>query len=283
MGTSQLTAAIAALSTLLVAAAVVGWGTSRARRPDATLLWARTHGLALTPGNQALVRWYVLLSGTLRMVGAVSGAVIGSLADRAFGVDTSAGTGFWMWVVAGWMSGGWWAWRQVVDGLPQGSAARLVPRRLADYAPAAARWGPVAGGLVLTATAMGTAAIEGTTPWTVLAVVAAVATPMLAHRAERSVVDRRQPAAPDELVAADDAIRSATIHLVGAGSCAALLLASVALWQQAIGPDRPLPYGLRGWVPLLLVVTAYLASSYLANRPWRVRRDEPVGQVGQIA
>ncbi len=277
MEPTLVTIAVATLSTLVLAAAVIGWGTARVARPGTIDLWARRHSLVVTSGNRPLIRWYVTLAGTLRITGAVSGAIIGSLADRAFGIDTTAGAGFWMWVVAGWMSGGWWAWRQVAAMAPPGVGARLVPRRLADYAPLAARWGPPVGGCVLAATALGTAAVDGRTTWTAVALVAAVAIPPLSLRAARSVVDRRQSAVGEDLVAADDAIRSATVHLVGAGACAGLLLAAVALWQATVDPAHPLPYGLRGWVPAVLLLGAYLTGTYLANRPWRVRRGPLAG------
>jgi hypothetical protein len=273
-------AAIAAAFTVVVAAVVVvGWGTRRVRRPEATVLWARAHGLTLTAANAALARWYVLLAGTLRVVGAVSGALVGSLADRAFGIDTSAGTGFWMWASIGWVSGGWWAWRQVADALPAAPTARLVPRHLPDYAPLAARWGPAAGGTVLAVAAIATAMVDTRSTWTTIAVLVAAIAPVAAHRGAMAVVDHRQPAADEDLVAADDAIRSSTIHLVGAGSCTALLLAAVALWQTAIDPTRPLPYGIRGWLPLAVVLAAYVTARYLTNRPWRVRRQSATGRI----
>jgi uncharacterized integral membrane protein len=251
---------------------VIGWGTRKVDRPETIALWARRRGIVVTPHNAALVRWYVPLAGTLRVVGAVSGAVVGSLADRALGVDTSAGAGFWMWVVLGWMTGGWWAAQQIAGALPSDGGALLVARTDADYAPGTTRWGPIVGSLALAAVAIGGAVVTEPTGWTALALASAAIAPAAAHRTARRTIDRRQPAAHPDLLAADDAIRSTTVQLIGAGTTAALLLAAAALWATAMDEVDRLPFGLRGWPLIVLLLGGYLAGTYLANRPWRVRR-----------
>lgn len=258
--------------TLLLITSVIGWGTRKVDRPETIALWARRRSLRITPHNAALVRWYVPLAGTLRVVGAVSGAVIGALVDRALAIDTSAGAGFWMWVVVGWVTGGWWAAQQVVGALPADGGALLVARTDADYAPSTARRGPIAGGVALASVAIGGALVTEPSGWSALALAAAVVAPAAAHRTARRTIDRRQPAAHPDLLAADDAIRSTTVQLVGAGTTAALLLAASALWSTAMDEVERLPFGLRGWPVFVLVLGGYLAGTYLANRPWRVRR-----------
>lgn len=271
---------IGATFSLLVIASVIGAATRNVDRPETLELWARTRGVRITEHNAALLRWYVPLAGTLRVVGAVSGAVIGSLADRALGLDTSAGAGFWAWVALGWVSGGWWAAEQVARALPPGDgAALLVAREPGDYAPGATRWGPFAAAVVLVATAAVASAASGSRTWAVAALAIGFGAAMLQRHLARRVVDRRQPAAHPDVIAADDAIRSATLHLLGAGTTAALLLAAAALWLGAMDDLRGLPFGARGWLPLALVLGGYVASGYLANRPWRVRRSPTPGRL----
>lgn len=277
---SALAASVGTILSLLLITAVIGWATRNVARPETLDLWARTRGVRVTEHNRALLRWYVPLAGTLRVVGAVSGAVIGSLADRALGLDTSAGAGFWAWVALGWVSGGWWAAEQVARALPPGDGtALLVARTAGDYAPGIARWGPFGAAVVLVATATAAAIATGTRTWAIAAAVVAAGLAVLEHRLAGRVVDRRQPAAHPDVIGADDAIRSATLHLLGAGTTAALLLAAAALWLGVIDDLQGLPFGARGWLPLALVLGGYVASGYLANRPWRVRRGPAPGRL----
>jgi hypothetical protein len=277
---SVLAAVVGGAFSLLLITSVIGWATRNVDRPEAIDLWARTRGVHLTAHNTALLRWYVPLAGTLRVVGAVSGAVIGSLADRALGLDTSAGAGFWAWVALGWVSGGWWAAEQVARSLPPADgAALLVARTSSDYAPGIARWGPFGAAALLLATAIGAAMATGTRSWALASTVVAVGVPLLQLHLAHRVVGRRQPAAHPDVIAADDAIRSATLHLLGAGTTAALLLAAAALWLGVGDQVRGLPFGARGWLPLALLLGAYVTSTYLANRPWRVRRDPAPGRL----
>ncbi|HRW36965.1 MAG: hypothetical protein KDB04_04155 [Acidimicrobiales bacterium] len=268
--TTAMVASVAA--TLLTILAIVGWATRRVDDPATIERWARHRGVAITEHNRWLVRWYVPLAGTLRVVGAVSGAVVGSLADRALGMSTSVGAGFWMWVVVGWVSGGWWAAEQVARWLPSGGGALLVPRATADYAPGAARWGPAVGAVAVAAVTVAGALVTQPSGWTAIAGIVAVVAPLAERRAARRTIDRRQPAVHPDLLAADDAIRSTTVHLLGAGTTAGLLLAAAALWSTTIADHHQLPFGLRGWPTIVLLLGGYVAGRYLANRPWRVRR-----------
>ena len=60
-------------------------------------------------------------------------------------------TGAVLCFILGWVAGGTWAWEVVTraTAAPAGSAS-LVPRRVADYVPAAARWAPAASAAVST-------------------------------------------------------------------------------------------------------------------------------------
>jgi hypothetical protein len=274
--------AISATFTILFALIVAAWFMRGVDDPHRRVRWAGAHGLVVTPGNRSLVAWWVPLSGTLRVVGGVSGMVLGTLFDDAFALDTSAGVGFWVWVILGWVAGGTWAWEVVTraTAAPAGSAS-LVPRRVADYVPAAARWAPAASAAV-------TVLIAGSGRWLgpvtdpqgfpvgspvelALLATGAVVLAAAAWVLVRRVVARRQSTTDPDLLAADDAIRSTTTHLISGGSTAAILLLGFQATELVLQP-RHLPYGIRFWVPLLLISGAWMSGRYLANRPWQVRR-----------
>ena len=71
--------------------------------------WAAATTSSSPPRNQAMVTYYVRLAITLRVIGGVGGLVLGALFDDATGLDTSAGAGFWIWIVLGWLLGASWA------------------------------------------------------------------------------------------------------------------------------------------------------------------------------
>ena len=100
---------IQAVMTLLFAAILVGWFARPASDPKEVAAWARGHDLELTERNHAMVTYYVRLAITLRVIGGVGGLVLGALFDDAFGLNTSAGTGFWIWILLGWLLGASWA------------------------------------------------------------------------------------------------------------------------------------------------------------------------------
>lgn len=275
-------ALLSATITLLTALCIAGWLTRRVDDPSRRIRWAGAHGVAVTPTNRSLVSWWVQLSGTLRVAGGVSGMVVGSIFDDAFALHTSTGVGFWVWVIVGWIVGGTWAWHVVTRATAEPSgAASLVPRTVADYVPATVRWAPAAaaGVTVLIATAgrwLGPITDPqgfpiGSTLELALLSGGAVTMAVVARFLVGRVVARRQSTSDPDLLAVDDAIRATTTHLITGGFTAAILLLGVTASELVLQP-RQLPYGVRGWTPMLLALGAWMSSRYLANRPWQVRR-----------
>ena len=70
---------------------LVGIFTRKADDPREVTSWSRAHGLVLTEHNRAMITWFVRLNLVLRVVGGVSGMLLGSLFDAAFGLHTSGG------------------------------------------------------------------------------------------------------------------------------------------------------------------------------------------------
>ncbi len=263
----------------------LGWLTRRATDPREAFTWARAYRVEVTPLNRAMIVRFVRVSITLRGLGAVSGLVLGSLFDRGLGLRTSTGVGFWVWVLLGWIAGGAWAEaRYVPPNRAADMTASLTPRRVADYLPAAVHWAPPAGAALTSGVAvLGLVAGPPAQPevfgvatpsdlW--LLIVGSMIITALALWGEQRVVDRRQPAAHPDVTAADDAIRASTVHLLGAGSTAAILLLGAHAAGGVLGP-RQLPFGMRGWVPVLFILGALFSSRYMVYRAWRVRRPRP--------
>ena len=272
---------LAIVATVVLALVLVGWLTRRAVDPTEDRSWAAAYGVTLTDRNRSFVRYYVRLSITLRVIGGVGGLVLGYLFDRATGMDTTTGLGFWAWILGFWVVGAAWAERQMDPPGPRPAAASLTPRRLADYLPVGLRSGPLVAMLAVVAVAMaGVVAPTPTQPdgfaipsdaWLATGAAIALAAFVGVTLLLRSIVGRRQPVAHHDLVAADDAVRASTLHHVAAGGTAALLAIGGVIAQAVVAP-RHLPFGLRGWVPMLFGLGTLLSSRYYAYRTWRVRR-----------
>ena len=180
------------------------------------------------------------LAITLRVIGGVGGLVLGGLFDDATGLDTSAGAGFWIWIVLGWLLGASWAEYRLTRppsagqvGVADAAGRRRLPvgprmyaapvggRRpsrwsLADRAGrgAGARQREPAGRRRRDPLPVAGLAVAG---------IGAVVIALLVRLAVRAVVARRQPTGPADIVAADDAIRASAVHHLAGGGTAAIL------------------------------------------------------------
>ncbi|MBX3313283.1 MAG: hypothetical protein KF906_03095 [Actinobacteria bacterium] len=272
------------LEAAVLGAALVGWFVGTGGDADAPDVWCRSHGVPATPATLPLVRWYLRLSATSRGIGGVAGVLVGAGVDQAFGVDTSAGYGFWAWVIAGWMLGAAWAERRI-DRPGEPGTATLVPRRLTDYLSNGLLLAP-AGVTLLVAVAallgtgapfpvdplfdrLGDGALLGST-------LASAGVALLAFSIQVDVVARRQPASSAEVLAVDDAIRSSTVHQVGGAATAVCFCILGAVLVGVVIPIRSLPLGIRGWVPMLPVAGILATWRFWAYWPWHVRRTVAV-------
>jgi hypothetical protein len=111
--------------------------------------------------------------------------------------------------------------------------ASLVPRSLDDYLSRALLWGPAAVGALAAAVWAGVASLPAgiddglmrASGWAIVAgVVFALLVPALAAAAERWILRRPQPLVGPELVAADDALRAASVRNLAAVSATVVLL-----------------------------------------------------------
>lgn len=267
--------------TLVLAAVLVGWFTRSASDPREVVAWARGYDVQLTERNRAMITYYVRLAITLRVIGGVGGLVLGALFDDATGLDTSSGAGFWIWILLGWLLGSSWAEYRLTRPLPTEQAASLMPREVQDYLPRHLYAAPAAAASVaVIITAIGLIApgpADGPNPLPptaglVLGAVGAVLIAVLITLAVRSVVARRQPSGPPDVIAADDAIRASAVHNLAGGGTAAILLIASQLSFSVFSPHETGIGGTSFWLTLLLAAAAFVAWRWSAYRHWRVRR-----------
>ena len=255
---------LAAVAVLLGLVIREAWLGRRRWRPAD---WARGMGFELTLQNGPMVITYLIRTRTLRVTGAVIGllAPIGAaMVGRPLPVPFDWGlidalVGYLVGAVVG----------ELTIKRPRGNVqvASLQPRELPDYLPAPLLWGSraaAAAALLVVATfhvlnarsaepySMPHPVVIGTT---ILAVLLSI------ELLQRLIVARPQPAADHDVIRADDAIRSASVHAL-AGAGAALQLIICAVHVMAIGSINGSQFGM--WT----LVSAGLACFVLAFASW---------------
>lgn len=279
------------LATGLGAVVLVALFTRRLDDPGQVDSWARSYGVSITARNGPMIAYFTRLVIVLRVVGGVSGILLGSLFDEATGLSSSAGWGFWAWVLVGWLAGTAWTERRLIRPEGRGAAASLAPRRAADYLSPTLRAAPfVAAGVTVAVAVAGVIVAPRDAPgWPApsdrklaLAAAAAIGVAVVIGVLRRAVIARRQPVASPDVVAADDAVRANVLHHMSGAGTAAILLVCTGVGEAVLRPHQ-LPFGLRGWLPLLPLVGALVAWRFLAYRYWRVRRPGVAGPGPAVA
>jgi hypothetical protein len=258
--------------------------------------WTKSHGITITEGNREIIRRYLLHGRRIRTVGALTG-YLGYTAytmytanELPFGWLTATFTGYMLAAAVAEI----WAMR------PQPGTVRtasLTPRRMTDYVPRYAVVGmrivPAAivlltvawplipkrhdFGLFDTVSSSGRPHLDVVAGWTIAAAVLALLIEVTARR----IVNRPQPAASEELVIVDDAIRSTSLHCLSGAGLALLLGAfarNLSELQLFVGPNW-----FRGTLFALTILSGVavpFAWLHLGiDQPWvvrRSRRTEPV-------
>lgn len=247
--------------------------------------WADAHALTLTAANRPMVQWYLHTARVLRTWGALAGAFLPSLWAAALGDEVRLPQS-WTWVFVGYLVGALYAELSLVR--PVGAARRtasLVPRELEGYLPArlvrlqrGLGVASVAGALLVGFLPYGERSDLALLPnSSVVIAMAAVAAgfAVALERLQRWLVQRPQPFVEADLIAADDAIRSQSLHsLAGSGIAVLLLFLSTLCWAMAASDVQVLRWTM--WVPGFFGFLAALwACQYYGHRAWRVRRALP--------
>lgn len=253
--------------------------TERARRPATADAWAAQRDLPLSDRSRALVHWYLDNGAAVRRIGILGGILLPPLIVWSLGIGSPAIRLVDWHVFLGYVVGGIYAEISLVRRPGAGGAVAIASaRRLDDYLPRLLVLVPrVLGGLCAAAAVIAVIAgvAVGEADGRTGAVAAGVASAMFAgglELVERWVVLRPQPFAEPDLIAADDAIRSASLHAIAAGGIAVLLFGlAAALRPVVLAVDDPV----RSIGTAFVVLAPWVAMCTLplvAHRAWRVRR-----------
>ncbi len=276
IGIAELTVTVV----VLVAIGMYVRAGARRWRPDE---WARGMGVELTARNEAFIRSYIARTRVLRAVGAAVGVLTpvlySAFTERTLPVPFDFGL---FDALVGYLVGAVIAEITVRRPMAEVRTASLVRRVVADYLPAGytiTMRASAAIALVLiplfrtlpqresdvAQVEMLPAILAGS-----MILVVLVGVEFLQHY----LVGRPQPAVEADLLAADDAIRSASVHaLAGAGIALELLIVSVELTAIGLVSDIQV---LRWTLPLigLLAFGGSLGAWMRLTRPedWHVAR-----------
>jgi hypothetical protein len=251
--------------------------------------WASGHGVQVTGRNLEFVDAYVREGHRLRLVCGFGGWFVAQAVAAATGIDLHL-PGL-IWLLAGYLVGCVWseAW---LTRLPEGTerAASLTTRRLPDYLAGRLRTAQVvlpALSVALALAAWGsqpsTRARSGSTFLSAnaadlhsIAIAAGLAAPLVMlgiWLLERHIVAKPQPLVDDDLLAADDAVRSSSVHLLSGTGCAiVLLLMATVLGYLAQVATRPAA-GAPAFAAFVCFVLALVSWRYYGHRGFRVLRS----------
>jgi hypothetical protein len=279
--------AIGWLELVILGAIVVvfGWGARSSwlgRRWD-PVRWAREMGLELTTRNDALVRSYLARTRSLRLMG----AILGFLAPHVYAAyrgETLPVPFDWdlFDALVGYLVGAVLA--EVTISRPKADVptAALEPRELSDYLP------PVLTKSLRATSALSLAlvfvyhivpargGIGDDLPPAIVIGPAILVVLVGVELLQRYIVRRPQPVVHGDVVRADDAIRSESVHaLAGAGIALELIMASVHVAGIAVESEIQLLRWTLPWIALVCFVLA-LGSWAIVTRPrkrpgWRPR------------
>lgn len=212
--------------------------------------------LPITVDNAPLVIRYLATTRRWRVTGLLASAVL-------YPTLMPGTSGSWPTLLSGWFAGAIVAeWRQARPPADRQRSALLVPRDIRDYLPVYWRFAPWAALVValvpITAAAMSERSVRDVAAAPVLA----AALLGIVWLVERRVLQRAQPLGGADVIAADDAIRSRSLHvLVGSATTLALYVSSTQLaalqrngWAAALGIGAP------------------AVGIMIATDRWRVRR-----------
>ena len=243
--------------------------------------WARAHALRLTESNRPMVAWYLHTARVLRTWGAVAGLVLPPLIGAALGSKFLEDQGFPL-VYLGYLAGALYAELALVR--PTGGGRRqatLVPRELENYLPGRLLVAQRVLAFLVAASAVAVllvpferqgGAFDGSPRPAVLGVFAVVLAFAL-ERLERWLVQRPQPFTAPDLIAADDAIRSQSVHsLAGAGLATLLFFLGGTSFALSVSDVQVLRWTM--WIPAIgCFVLSLWVCLYYGHRAWRVRRS----------
>lgn len=256
------------------------WSRARRWRPEEL---ARDLGLEITPRNEAFVRSYINRTRILRTAGGVAGLVAAAVYKAITEEEPPEPFDFSLFNgLLGYLLGAVAAELTFTRPSAKLPAASLEPREVAAYLPTALRTTlriSAGAGLVLVPLFVvlphresEMARVE-TLPTAILISMILIVLAGV-ELLQRFIVARPQPAVDVDLLRADDAVRSASLHaLAGAGIALELVIVSVEIAAIGSVSDVQLLRWTLPWIALACFLSS-LAAWMHVTRPahWRVRR-----------
>jgi hypothetical protein len=252
--------------------------------------WALAVGLQITPRNESFVRSYITRTRRLRLLGAAT-AVLAALAYAATAqAEPPEPFDFALFdALLGYLIGAVVA--EITVSRPRSSvpSASLVPRDVAAYLPAGLRTAFRVSAVVavlliplyltLPDRERDVARVDMLPSVLVAAMIVIVLVGV--ELLQRYIVRRPQPAVDEDLLRADDAVRSASVHaLAGAGIALELLIVAVELGGIGFVSDIQVLRWTLPWLGMGCFVASILAWVRITHpRRWRVRREPRAGEV----
>jgi hypothetical protein len=237
-----------AVAVAALTAALADWPVSRKRVER----FACRHDLEITPDNGRQIIAYLATTRRWRAAGAAGGLTayaVTALQHDRIGVNLVN-------LLTGWFLGALAAEARAVGLLPGRRAASLIPRTLDRYVSGPARWALPASVIAFLAVAAVGGPRRALIP-TVLVLLVSVAVWLV----DRHVLRRSQPLAGADRLAADDAIRSRSLHGLTAAATGLVLYCALAVAPQLT--VLAVPLGL---------IAVPLTCWRLATRRWVVPR-----------
>jgi len=267
---------------IVVAVGVVG--VVMIVKPPPVAEWARSRSLVLTAGNRPFVQRYLRSAQLLRTSGVVVGLVLSYAVVDALGLRTRP-PGSLLWPILGYVLGTIAA--EVTRPRLDGTRATLSPRELPTYVSRrritlARVLGLATAGVALLAYVVEPRETIGilTRPWIVAVGLAALAAPVLLECIERWIIHRPQPISSPSLLAADDAMRSQSVHSISGAGIALQITLLAELLIVLASSDVDL---LRRWTTVPAMLASWVAPFawlWFANRRWAVRRPDDATNPG---
>jgi hypothetical protein len=251
--------------------------------------WAVGHGVQVTGRNVEFVDAYVREGHRLRLVCGFGGWFVAQAVAAATGIDLHL-PGL-VWLLAGYLVGCVWseAW---LTRLPEGTerAASLTTRRLSDYLAGRLRTAqvvlPVLSVLLALVTwgvhpsrsELGRSGFLSTNAADLhsMAIAAGLAGPLVMlgiWLLERHIVMKPQPLVDHDLLAADDAVRSSSVHLLSGTGCAIVLTLMATMFTYLAEVDPGQSAGVPTFAAICCFLLALVSWRYYGHRGFRVLRS----------
>jgi hypothetical protein len=240
---------------------------------------ARRQSLPITVANGPIVIGYLATTRRWRGTGVLLSVVAGLLHARltGSGSDVEGAALF-----AGWFVGAVVAeWRVSVHTSGVGSRrASLVPRRLSDYLPGHVRFAVLIAGALLLSAESAALLSNSRQPELIGWLALTLATAAVIGAVGRHILSRPQPVAADDVLAADEAIRSRSLHVLAGAALAITGYFSAAVLSVGVH-DLSLLAPWSGAVAILLPLLGLVLACATSRPPARLARLESRELLGQ--